>query len=219
MSGIRTRLPRTSWGLLAGALVWVATILGGLLVLVDHATAPGAAALAPQRWPAESTLARDGRRPTLVALLHPQCPCSWATVAELERLAARLPDRLAIDVVLLQPSAGEAAWNDGAMRGALAGLSGARVYDDLGGVESMRFGGRTSGQVLLYDRGGALRFAGGITPARAHQGETYGADAIVRAALSDPAIDGFDPHAATSPVFGCSLGTAPSRVASGQAAS
>lgn len=219
MSGIRTRLPRTQRRLLVGVLVWAAAVFTGLLVLVDHATAPGAAALAPQSWPAESALTRDGRRPTLVALLHPQCPCSRATAAELQRLAARLPDRLAIDVVLLEPAAGEASWDEGAMRAALAGLPGARVYDDPGGVESTRFGARTSGQVLLYDAGGALRFAGGITPARAHEGSTYGADAIVDAVLADTPLDGLAPHTATSPVFGCSLGTVPSGAAHGGVAS
>lgn len=204
-SGIRTRLPRTERRVLAGVLVWAAVLFVGLLVLVDHATAPGDAALAPPSWPAASTLFRDGRRATLVALLHPQCPCSRATAAELQRLAARLPDRLAIDVVLLEPPADQAPWDEGSIRAALAGLPEARVYDDPGGVESTRFGARTSGQVLLYDAGGALRFAGGITPARAHEGNTYGADAIVDAALADA-----EPRTATSPVFGCSLGTVPS---------
>lgn len=203
------RLPRTERRILVGVLVWAATMFAGLLVLVDHATAPGAAALAPARWPVESPLARDGRRPTLVALLHPQCPCSPATVAELQRLAARLDHRLAIDVVLLAPAAGEASWDEGALRTALSRLPGARVYDDPGGVESMRFGARTSGQVLLYDAGGTLRFAGGITPARAHQGDSYGADAIAAAVLGDAGLSGGEPRAGTSPVFGCSLGTAP----------
>ena len=203
------RLPRIERRLLVGVLVWATCIFAGLGVLVDHAAAPGAAALAPERWPVESSLPRDDRRPTLIALLHPECPCSQATVAELQRLVARLPDRLAIDVVLLAPAAGEASWDEGAMRTALAGLPGARVHDDPGGVESARFGARTSGQVLLYDAGGALRFAGGITPARAHQGDTYGAEAIVAAVLGEDAPAGRDKRTASSPVFGCSLGTAP----------
>ncbi|MBY0277266.1 RedB protein [Candidatus Binatia bacterium] len=219
MSGIRTRLPRARRRVLAGALVWVVLVFGGLLVLVDHASAPGAAALAPVRWPGDSVLARDDRRPTLVALLHPKCPCSRATAVELQRLVARLPHRLAIDIVLLQPAAGEEPWNDSAMRASLAGLPDVHVYGDPGGVESTRFGARTSGQLLLYDSGGALRFAGGITPARAHEGDTYGADAIVDAVLSARDVDGVDPHMATSPVFGCSLGTAPSGRAAGRAAS
>lgn len=213
-SGFRTWFSRTDRRLLAGVLVWAAAVFAGLLVLVDHASAPGAAALAPRYWPVQSTLARDDGRPTLVALLHPQCPCSRATVAELQRLAARLPGRLAIDVVLLAPGAGEAPWDEGAMRAALGGLPASRVYDDPGGVESTRFGARTSGQVLLYDAGGTLRFAGGITPGRAHEGDTYGADAIVNAVLGDTARDALPSHTTTSPVFGCSLGTAPKRVES-----
>ena len=208
------RLPRIDRRLLAGVLAWAACIFAGLGVLVDHAAAPGAVALAPRRWPPDSSLPRDDRRPTLVALLHPGCPCSQATATELQRLVARLPDRLAVDVVLLAPAAGEASWDEGAMRTALAGLPGARVYDDPGGVESTRFGARTSGQVLLYDADGALRFAGGITPARAHQGDTYGAEAIVAAVLGEDAPAGRDKRTASSPVFGCSLGTAPHGVAS-----
>jgi hypothetical protein len=207
-SGIRTWLPWRQTAILAGLIAWGVAVIAGFLVLADHAAAPGAPALAPTVWPHTSTLARDARRPTLVALLHPQCPCSRATVAELERLATRLPGRFAIDAVLLAPADDQAAWDDAAMRGALAALPGARVYEDPGGVETSRFGGRTSGQILLYGTDGRLRFAGGVTPARGHEGASFGADAIAAAVLdAAPAATG-TAHAATSPVFGCSLGGA-----------
>jgi hypothetical protein len=191
-------------------LLWpqsVYGVLAGLLVLADHAAAPGAVALAPAVWPSATRLPHDDRRPTLVALLHPQCPCSRATVAELQRLAAALPERLAIDVVLLAPADDQNAWDDAAMLGLLAELPGARVYEDPGGIETSRFGGRTSGQILLYGPDGRLRFAGGITPARGHEGSSRGADAIVSAVLDEGAAT--VARDATSPVFGCALGAAP----------
>ena len=40
-------------------------------------------------------------------------------------------------------------------------------------------GATTSGHVLLYDAGGVLRFAGGITDGRGHEGDNAGLDAAL----------------------------------------
>ena len=68
-----------------------------------------------------------------------------------------------------------------------------------GGTIAASFGAFTSGQVLLYDaRRGALRFAGGITGARGHEGANAGRDAL-QSVLDEGAAK------ARAPVFGCSL--------------
>src|SRR4051812_39527867 len=41
-------------------------------------------------WPPESKLGSTPSHPTLVLFLHPRCPCSRASLAELERLIGKL---------------------------------------------------------------------------------------------------------------------------------
>jgi hypothetical protein len=73
------------------------------------------------------------------------------------------------------------------------------VRIDEAGREAARFGATTSGHVLLYDRGGRLRFSGGITASRGHVGDNAG-----RAALLGLLIHG-ETERERTPVFGCPL--------------
>ena len=41
-----------------------------------------------QRWPPSSQIPLDQTSPTLLLFLHPRCPCSRSSLAELERLLA-----------------------------------------------------------------------------------------------------------------------------------
>ena len=56
----------------------------------------------------------------------------------------------------------------------------------------------TSGHALLFDRDGHLLFSGGITPARGHEGDNFGASAIAARLAGRPAP-------AETPVFGCPI--------------
>lgn len=197
--GIRTR-EKAVWTALASA--WLAAITIGSLALIAYASAPGLGADAPSRWPADSQLAHDPELPTLVMLAHPLCPCSRASVAELERIMARVRGQMRAHVVLLRSEDGSLD-DEHTLEEAAAAIPGVTVHDDPGGVETDRFGARTSGQTLLYGPDGRLRFAGGITAARGHEGDSYGADAVV-AAVQERKSDG----SVTAPVFGCSLGGA-----------
>jgi hypothetical protein len=58
----------------------------------------------------------------------------------------------------------------------------------------------TSGQVLLYDASGRLRFRGGIRPSRGHEGDNTGRRALEALLLGDGAA----PPLSTA-VFGCPL--------------
>jgi len=73
------------------------------------------------------------------------------------------------------------------------------VLRDDGAVEAGRFGIATSGTVALYDRGGKLLFHGGITPARGHEGDSFGRERIVSLLTSGRS------DRADAPVFGCAL--------------
>lgn len=204
-NGWWTRRRRVS-ALVGGWLVVVST---GMAVVTHYGTAPGVSAKAPSSWPDGSSLVRAAHRPTLVMLLHPLCPCSRATISELGRLMTRLHERVDVDVLFLTPRASDAEWQHSDLRTAAAAIPGVRVHDDVDGEEIRRFGAFTSGQTLLYAADGRLRFAGGITDGRGHEGGNYGVEAIVEAVAADGA------PSAGSPVFGCALVPPPSRGAAG----
>jgi hypothetical protein len=186
------------WAGLCGA--WLAAVGFGLTPLWQHAFAPGEAATAPAVWPADTSLVRDPDAATLVFVAHPHCPCTRASLDELTELLPRLGGPVRTYVLMLQPSSAPDGWTESALRERAATLPGMTVVADVDGAEARRFGTHTSGQVLLYDAAGALRFAGGLTPARGHASENAG-----RAALAS--LVRTSPEAAHTAVFGCPLET------------
>jgi hypothetical protein len=90
--------------LIVVGVVWVAAIAFGFNRLWAYAGTPAPQGTAPAEWPASSRLARVDGRPTIVMFAHPQCPCSRATVTELEKLVARTHAAAAIHVVFYRPA-------------------------------------------------------------------------------------------------------------------
>ncbi|MFO0750853.1 MAG: RedB protein [Myxococcota bacterium] len=156
------------WLLAAG---WVAGISAALVSVSSYKLTPGSPATALlSQWPADSAIAMDDARPTLVVFAHPRCPCTAATLAELREILAYRSTRVATTVAIER-------WADdpaGAVRGdrwkEAEAIPGVRVIEDLEGREAERFGATTSGHVVLYAPDGRLLFAGGITPGRGHVG-------------------------------------------------
>ena len=60
----------------------------------------------------------------------------------------------------------------------LASSPDAQIFIDRGGREAARFGATTSGMLMFFDAAGTRRYAGGITIARGHEGQSAGADAL-----------------------------------------
>ena len=186
----------TVWGLLVGV---------GMLLAGDYAARPGRGASPPTEWPSGSPIHPDGRRPTLLLFLHPRCPCSRASVAELATIAFTCGDRVSVIVILLQPGDGRPGWSEADLETDLALLPRKGTWHDPGGAEARRFGVFTSGHVLLYDLTGHLIFSGGITPGRGHQGANDGREAVLAGIL------GSGGGRSVHPVFGCALATPPGR--------
>jgi hypothetical protein len=170
--------------LVAGAALWCAAVGFGIRELARYETTAGAAATAPARWP-DTRLPR-GEGATVVMFLHPDCPCSRASLGELAKLDAR---GATIDIVF--EGAHGSLWE---RAGDLPGAT--RITDD--GSEAARFGAKTSGYVVVYDRTGTQRFAGGITASRGHAGDNIGRLAVQRI------LDGAKGPAQHA-VFGCAL--------------
>ncbi len=179
---------------------WVAALVLAMKVLFDHENAAGAPAAAPQRWPAQSFLSVHPGRFQLVMLAHPRCPCTRASLSELERLMARIGNRVSASVLFVKPSTGLAdEWVFTDLWRAAERIDGVKPVLDDGGREATLFGAKTSGQVVLYSPRGELLFAGGITPSRGHEGDNVGRERIVSLVERGAA------ERAVSTVFGCAL--------------
>jgi len=154
---------------------------------------------APLRWPAESLTNLVSNRPTLVMVVHPQCPCTRASIGELALLMARAQGLVSANVLFFKPAGFPEGWEKTDLWSSAENIPGVTVVCDEGGIEARRFNQKTSGAVVLYDPNGRLLFTGGITGSRGHSGENDGRTAIVALLIGEVA------KRTQTPVFGCSL--------------
>jgi hypothetical protein len=174
-------------------------IVAGFARLVEYSTTPGGSGPAAARWPAGSALVPAPDRATLVLLAHPHCPCTGATVDELERFLARCRGLVTVHVLFYRPGTSPGGWEKTDLWRRATALPGARVHCDEGGVEARAFGATTSGHVLLYRPDGRRLFSGGITNARGHAGASVGTDAL------DSLLTTGAAGRTETPVYGCPL--------------
>jgi hypothetical protein len=183
--------------------LWLALSVFGLSRLWMFQQTAGAAAQAPTEWPAKTQLERHPALPTLVLFIHPQCPCSRATIEELNHLMATCHDKLTCTVLMIHPAETPTGWEHTDLWSSAAAIPGIKVISDPDGAESRRFGSMTSGQAMLFSPEGHLLFAGGITAARGHNGDNAGRSMITELVL--------DPHghragnSNQTAVYGCPL--------------
>jgi hypothetical protein len=188
---------RLAWAF--GGCVWLALVIAGLAVLMSYDNRPGGAAHAPLQWPHRSRLQRDPSKQTLIMLAHPKCDCTRASLVELAELLGQANGRPKTFVVFIKPKGVPGDWQRTSLWATAERVPGVTVITDENGREAARFGIETSGQTLLYDQAGTLRFSGGITGARGKTGNNVGRQSLVSwlnrgAARQD-----------STPVFGCSL--------------
>ena len=93
--------------------VWALTVVAGSLFLTHYSNRPGKAAIAPESWPSESSLSLSADKATLLVLLHPQCSCSKATLAELERIMMAAGSSVHAQLVFFDSPNMENHWVEG----------------------------------------------------------------------------------------------------------
>jgi hypothetical protein len=186
---------------LVGALaVWAAAVVAGFGLLGRYkATAATQPDEPPATWPAESAVPRTPGRPTLVLFAHPHCGCTQATVTELARILSRVKGPLDARVAVVRPDGVPAGWDETALVGRAEAIPGVVVFRDAGGLEPECFAGQASGFTVVYGADGRRLFAGGLTSARGHEGESFGSRRIL-SLLETGAADRGD-----APTFGCAL--------------
>jgi hypothetical protein len=183
----------------AGILIWITAIFAGTRVLLTYEYTPSRLGMPSEKWPSSSQIKRSPGKFSLVMLLHPDCPCSQASVTELDRLMAQLHGRLAAAVVFVKPASSDEDVQATGLWKRAAAIPEVAVLNDNLGRETGLFGGSVSGEAMLYDPHGNLLFHGGITASRGHEGDNEGSDSIRRLVRGETHV------AAHTPAFGCSL--------------
>lgn len=188
-------------------LFWSFLVVLGYGAMVFYSAAPAKSSAGVGHFPLVNSMSAnplslrtDGL--TLITFLHPQCPCSRATVSELQNLLNRKPGLenvpLSTFAVVSRPSGCTESFAQGAIADSLKDIANLTVVIDKDDIESQRFGAVTSGQTLLFDKTGKCIFNGGITRARGEIGENAGVDALLTLFAGNRNVH-------KTPVFGCSL--------------
>jgi hypothetical protein len=190
--------PLRPWQACAGA-VWLVLVLSGSAMMWRYGSTAGAPGAPPATWPAASNLPLASDVPTLVMLVHPMCPCSRASLDELEVVMSRAAGRARAYVVFVRPPGVTDDWRSTDYWHKASSIPGTTPVVDEGGAEAHALGSLTSGHVLLYAPGGRLLYSGGITGARGHEGDNEGRRDVL-ALIADQA-----PTSVRRPVYGCGL--------------
>ncbi len=162
--------------------------------------AAGRAAHPPAHLQKLALAALDPKKPTLIMLVHPQCPCSRASLTELNRLAALCPNTANLVVLFLRPAGCPEAFAETDLRRQAEAIPGVSALTDDNGDAARRLGAATSGETLLYAPNGRLLFHGGLTGSRGHEGDNAGLAAVTAwlHGISGPS---------QAPVYGCPMTT------------
>ncbi len=183
----------------AVGMLWIGGSCGGLVMLTMYANSPGPTPQAPPQWPTDTSIRLSEHGSTVILFAHPKCPCTRASIGELEKIVARFPHSISPWVVFFKPTGADESWDQTDLRTTALAIPGVQVITDLDGVETHRFNATTSGETVLYNNRGELQFNGGITLARGHAGDNTGRSAI-EASLADTL-----PACHQTQVFGCPI--------------
>ncbi|HEX2897860.1 MAG TPA: hypothetical protein VHP63_07415 [candidate division Zixibacteria bacterium] len=186
-------------GLIILSIVWLILVTSLTVGMINYANSPGKGPKPPKKWPKNIQLALFEDQSTIMLFAHPHCPCTKATLGELEEIMARCQSLASAYVVLIWPVETGRDWVQTDIKNIASIIPDVEVIIDSAGQLTRAFNCETSGSTLLYNETGTLVFHGGITPSRGHMGDNVGRDVI------EDFLQGRDIFANTSPVFGCGL--------------
>jgi hypothetical protein len=180
-------------------LLWLTVVGGGFVVLQRYQNASGNVGSTPSQWPSAAHISLDHNRPTMIMFAHPKCPCTRASMEELNRILAQCSGKVTAHVLFFSPAGFPDSWARAGLWPSAAAIPGVVVQDDRDGAQALLFGAETSGYLVLYDPHGELLFKGGITGSRGHAGDNAGEIAVVSL------LTGHAAALTQTPVYGCSL--------------
>jgi len=182
-----------------GGGLWIFVITAGFSILAHEEFTPVANLPQVSIFPRASGIKLASDKPTLLFFAHPHCPCTRASLHELDGLLSNTGSKVSVLIVFIIPKGVQPGWEEGDLWNSAANIPGIRVLRDQDGREATRFGVKGSGHVLVYDPSGKLLFSGGITPSRGHEGDNPGRSAVIDLVLNGHTLVNH------TPVFGCSL--------------
>jgi len=181
--------------------VWTLTVGLGLHALMVYKGKAGPAGHTPETWPVNEIVSLSTNKPLLVMFAHPKCPCTKASLGELELLMARAKDQFQGTVLFYQPRNSSEGWSRTDLTEEARAIPGVTVIFDENGKLARRFCVETSGHTVVYGPNGKLLFTGGITGSRGHLGDNAGLDAVLKVVSKDSGQSG----RTSAPVFGCEI--------------
>ena len=177
-------------------ILWACATAMGMGFMMRWQASPNECVVAAERIPPIESIVREEGKSTMVMFLHPMCPCSQASLSELERLMARTPD-FTINIVALSYG----RWNDTPLLRRAKQINDLHIVPDPSGAIAKQFDARISGEVFFYDPNGKTTFHGGITSSRGHEGDNPGSAAIFALLHQQNRIQ----PPSGGPVYGCPL--------------
>lgn len=179
-------------------LGWLGLIAIGYTWLFRYSFVAGEASTAPGSVPHSLASSNSSSRWQVFLALHPRCPCSTATVRELAKILTRATDVSVVTVLMYKPSNEPDSWLEGRLLDECRRMN-CRVRSDPEGSYARVLGAVTSGDVVVYDASGKLRYHGGITGSRGHEGDNLGQQSVI------DLLRGRNASRTSMPVFGCPI--------------
>ena len=118
------------WG--TAGVLWLGTLGVGFAMLADYDNSPGGMQQAPSRWPRTSKIGPRDQRATLVLFAHPLCPCTRASLGELEKIVARFQNAATYWIVFFKPAGADDDWDQTDLWSTAAAIPGVHVIRDAG---------------------------------------------------------------------------------------
>lgn len=186
--------------------LWIAAVSLGFVYLlryegVAEQSALQVAAAGPSEFPENDLLTQNRAGKTLVMFAHPHCPCTHASLGELQLILSACPELKPVQIVFPLPAGANDSWQNGVIVQQAHELDGVEVKWDVDESLTKIFAAQNSGHVLLFDAHGKRLFSGGITALRGHPGWNSGRAAIVAIAQNNRGVR------ESTPIFGCPLRT------------
>src|SRR5438552_1877557 len=122
---------------------WALAVAAGLHSLMLYKGKAGTAGQTPTTWPRNELIALSPDKPLLIMFAHPRCPCTRASLGELELLAAQPQGKFDAAILFYEPEAGSESWTKTALIDSARSIPGVRVVLAPEGRLAARFGAET----------------------------------------------------------------------------
>ena len=112
--------------------IWLLLVGAGFVFILNYQNTAGGTGHAPRQWPSEARMALDPGHDTLLMFAHPRCPCTRASLEELNRLMAHAQGKVTARVLFFRPAAFPDDWARTDLWRSAAAIPGVAVQEDSG---------------------------------------------------------------------------------------